>query len=636
MSDRAVTERDVSGSALTDTESEPTQAEAGRDLGTARSDRVTRRGFALLGRGIGEQKLLFTLSVIGSVLFGAMTVADAWVLGWVTEHVIRPSFARGEMTRGALAVGIALFLGVAVLRALGIIGRRLIGGIVFYRLIADHRRRVTRKYLILPMAWHHRHPTGQLLSNANADVEAAWAVFMPLPMAIGVIAMLVAAIIAMLAADIVLTIVGLIVFPALFAINVFYQRWLSPRVARAQSLRGDVSAVAHESFDGALVVKSLGREADETARFTGVTHELRDANIAVGRIRSMFDPLLEALPNFGILLVIVLGIGRVASGAADAGDVVQVAYLFTVVSFPVRAIGWVLGELPRSVVGWERVSSVLDERGSMTYGSGALPGSGPVALSIDDVTFGYVPSTGSGGSVGSASRNVLRGIDVSVAPGRVVAVVGATGSGKSTLTSLLTRLVDPQDGAILVDGVDIRELSHDELARAIAVVPQSTFLFDDSVRENVTLGGDFGDDEVWQALRTVQAADFVANLPAGLDAELGERGTTLSGGQRQRLSLARALVRRPRLLVMDDATSAVDPEVEQRILKALAAHTADDEGPTVLVVAYRKATIALADEVVFLDEGVIADRGSHAELVARSADYRDLVNAYDQAREATA
>ncbi|WP_396041854.1 ABC transporter ATP-binding protein [Aeromicrobium sp. UC242_57] len=337
----------------------------------------------------------------------------------------------------------------------------------------------------------------------------------------------------------------------------------------------------------------------------------------------MFDPLLEALPNIGILLVVILGVGRVASGAADPGDVVSVAYLFTVVAFPVRAIGWVLGELPRSVVSWERVDAVLQEQGSMPYGTASLPGSGPVSLDVDDLTFGFADS----------ARDVLRHIDLQVEPGKVVAVVGATGSGKSTLTSLLTRLVDPRDGAILVDGTDIRELSHDELARAIAVVPQGTFLFDDSVRENVTLGGDFSDDEVWSALRTVQAADFVASLPRGLDSELGERGTTLSGGQRQRLSLARALVRRPRLLVMDDATSAVDPEVEQRILKALAAHTSDSEGPTVLVVAYRKATIALADEVVFLDDGAIAARGSHDELVASSAAYRDLVNAYDQARE---
>ncbi|MCW2839680.1 MAG: transporter permease [Aeromicrobium sp.] len=588
---------------------------------------MTRRGFALLGRGIREQRLLFWVSVVGSVLFGFMTVADARVLGWATDHVIRPSFARGDVTEGALVAAIALFMAVAILRALGIVARRLVGGIVYYRLVAQYRRQVTRQYLTLPMAWHHRHPTGQLLSNANADVEGAWAVFMPLPMAIGVIAMLVAAIVEMVRADLVLTLVGLVVFPALFVINVFYQRWLSPKVAHAQSLRGSVSAVAHESFDGALVVKSLGRETDETNRFRDVSEELRDANIAVGRIRSIFDPLLEALPNIGILLVVILGVGRVASGAADPGDVVSVAYLFTVVAFPVRAIGWVLGELPRSVVSWERVESVLDERGSMPYGTRRLDGSGAVALDVDDVRFAF-PSTGS-----APAPDVLRDISFDVAPGRVVAVVGATGSGKSTLTSLLTRLVDPQDGRIAVDGVDIRDLTHDDLASAIAVVPQGTFLFDDSVRENVTLGGDFSDDEVWEALRAVQAAEFVAALPRGLDAELGERGTTLSGGQRQRLSLARALVRRPRLLVMDDATSAVDPEVEQRILKALAARTADGEGPTVLVVAYRKATIALADEVVFLDDGAIAARGTHAELVESSPDYRDLVNAYDQARE---
>jgi len=615
--------RGTSGRDETDGAGRATTEPNGSELGSARTDHITRRGFALLGRGIRQQQLLFWISVVGSVLFGFMTVADARVLGWATDHVIRPSFARGDVTEGALVAAVGLFMAVAILRALGIVARRLIGGILYYRLVAEYRRKVTRQYLTLPMSWHHRHPTGQLLSNANADVEGAWAVFMPLPMAIGVIAMLAAAIVEMVRADLVLTLVGLVVFPALFVINVFYQRWLSPKVAHAQALRGSVSAVAHESFDGALVVKSLGRESDETDRFRDVSQELRDANIAVGRIRSIFDPLLEALPNIGILLVVVLGVGRVASGAADPGDVVSVAYLFTVVAFPVRAIGWVLGELPRSVVSWERVDAVLQERGSMPYGPAALTGSGAVALGVRDVTFRFP----------DGDHDVLRHVGLDVAPGRVVAVVGATGSGKSTLTSLLTRLVDPQEGAITVDGTDIRELSHADLARAIAVVPQGTFLFDDSVRENITLGGDYSDAEVWEALRAVQGAAFVEALPRGLDSQLGERGTTLSGGQRQRLSLARALVRRPRLLVMDDATSAVDPEVEQRILQALAAQTADGEGPTVLVVAYRKATIALADEVVFLDDGAIAARGTHDELVEESAAYRDLVNAYDQARE---
>lgn len=609
-------------------ETKPESAQAD-NLGAARPS--TAQGMALLGRGIREQKKLFSLSVIGSVLFGAMTVADAWVLGWATDHAIRPSFARGDIAEGALVATALLFMTVAILRALGIIGRRLIGGIVFYRLIADYRRRVTRKYLELPMAWHHRHPTGQLLSNANADVEAVWAVFMPLPMAIGVIAMLVAAIVAMLAADVVLTLVGLVVFPALFIINIGYQRWLSPRVAHAQALRGSVSAVAHESFDGALVIKSLGREADETARFKRASDELRDANIAIGRVRSIFDPLLEALPNIGILLVILIGMGRVTSGAAAPGDVVQVAYLFTVVAFPVRAIGWVLGELPRSVVGWNRVRNVLDAEGSMQYGTDTLTGDGPVDVSVRDLSFHYGEGTSEDGP-----SDVLRHIGFDIEPGKVIAVVGATGSGKSTLTSLLTRLVDPDTGSIRIAGKDIRELTHQSLAETVAVVPQSTFLFDDSVRENVTLSADIPDEDVWAALRTVQADGFVSALAGGLDTELGERGTTLSGGQRQRLALARALVRHPRLLVMDDATSALDPNVEQRILRALADQTVDGNGPTVLVVAYRKATIALADEVLFLDEGAIADRGSHAELIGRSAAYRDLVDAYDQAREAQA
>lgn len=580
-----------------------------------------RRGLAVLAMGIREQKKLFTVAVIGSILYGAMTVADAWVLGWATDHVIRPSFERGEMLAGATATVIALFLGVAVLRAIGVIGRRLIGGIVFYRLIADYRRRVTRKYLSLPIAWHHRHPTGQLLSNANADVEAIWAVMMPLPMAVGVIAMLVVAVIAMLLADVVLTIVGLVIFPTLFAINVFYQRWLSPRVTYAQSLRGDVSAVAHESFDGALVVKSLGREAQETARFEAVSDKLRAANIEVGKIRSMFDPILEALPNIGILLVIVLGLDRVASGAADAGDVVQVAYLFTVVAFPLRAFGWVLGELPRSVVGWDRVSNVLNAQGQMVYGDQQIEPVDAVRLDVEGVSFGYKPG-----------KPVLRDIGFSIEPGKVVAIVGATAAGKSTLSSLLVRLVDPERGSISINGINLTDLRHDALADAIAIVPQSTFLFDDTVRENVTLGAPISQEDVWEALRTVQAEEFVRALPGGLDAELGERGTSLSGGQRQRIALARALAHRPGLLIMDDATSALDPDVEQRILKQLAASTAGGEGPTVLVVAYRKATIALADEVLFMRDGKIVDRGTHADLRQRSSAYRDLVDAYDQNR----
>ncbi|MDX6247552.1 MAG: ATP-binding cassette, subfamily bacterial [Kribbellaceae bacterium] len=581
---------------------------------------VTRRGFAVLRVAISEEPWVFAFSVLASALYGAMTVADGWALGWATDHVIRPALERGDTTFGAVASLISLFLGIAVLRAIGVVGRRVGAGVMQFRLQATYRQRVTRQYLKLPLEWHHRHPTGQLLSNANADVESTWYPIAPLPMAVGVIAMLAFATAAMFAADPWLALVGCLVFPLVFVANVIFQRTLQPLATRAQELRADVSEVAHESFDGALVVKTLGREAAETERFKQPTFALQDANIAVNRARGAFDPVIEGLPRIGVLAVLLVGVGRVRSGAADAGDVVQVAFLFTLIGFPIRALGWVLGELPRSVVGWDRVQRVLTAEGGMDYGSERLTSSGAARLEVADVRFGYLPD-----------RDVLAGVNFTVEPGRTVAVVGPTGAGKSTMTTLLTRLVDPEEGSVKVDGLDLRTLARDELAGSVALVAQTAFLFDDTIRGNITLGGDYSDEDAWDSLRIAQGDGFVKSLPNGLDTKVGERGTTLSGGQRQRIALARALVRRPRLLILDDATSAVDPQVEARILAGLrSAVQGAGADTTVLVIAYRKATISLADEVLFLDEGRIADHGSHLELQERSAAYRELVDAYEK------
>jgi ATP-binding cassette subfamily B protein len=577
---------------------------------------VLRRGFAVLWVAVRQEPRIFVVSVLGSALFGGMVVATAYIIGAITGRVIVPGIESGEVSTAALAAAAAVILGVSVLRVVGIFGRRLGAGGMQYRMQARYRREVTRRYLDLPLSWHHRHPTGSLLSNANADVEAAWFPIAPFPFAVGTVIMLVVATGALFATDWVLALVGLLVFPAVFAVNVAYSRRMSPRMTRAQRLRAELSALAHESFDGALVVKTLGREGSEADRFGTKAAELRDALVAVGRVRGLFDPAMDALPQLGTLVVLLVGAMRLNAGVVSVQDVVSVAFLFTVLAFPIRAIGWVLGELPRSVVGWDRIQGVLTATGSMPYGSAPAPdATGPATLELRGVAFAYDEAP------------VLREVTFEVPAGRTVAVVGPTGSGKSTLMSLVARLVDPADGDVRLDGVDVRELRRGALAEAVALVPQTTFVFDDSVRGNVTLGADLGDEEVWEALRLAQADRFVRALPEGLDTMVGERGASLSGGQRQRLALARALVRRPRLLVLDDATSAVDPAVEQAILAGLRSR----EGTSVLVVAYRRATISLADEVVFLDHGRVVARGSHAELLSRVPGYVNLVTAYEEA-----
>lgn len=576
---------------------------------------VMRQGLGVLGVAIRTEKAVFAIAVLASGLYGGMTVASAWALGWATENAVLPAFEQGDITSGVLWSATLLIMGTALLKSIGVAGRRIFAGVVQYRMQARSRRDVTKQYLRLPLSWHHQHPTGQLLSNASADAEAAWAPLAPLPMAVGVIVMLFTAAIAMLFTDPALALVGFLIFPAIAVLNLIYQRKLSPLATRAQQLRAEVSEIAHESFDGALVVKTLGREALETERFQRRAHELRDANIAVGRVRGLFDPMLEALPTLGVLVVLAVGAMRLSSGSINSGELVQVAYLFTLLSFPIRALGWVLAELPRSVVGWTRVQAVLDASGSMEYGSAEPAGTRPASLQVDDVSYAYGDS------------EVLHGVSFDVAAGRTVALVGPTGSGKSTLTQLLVRLVDPGDGAVRLDGEDLRELAYGAIARSAALVPQQTFLFDDTVRGNVALGLEVTDEEVWAALRLAQADGFVARLSDGLETRVGERGTTLSGGQRQRIALARAIVRRPRLLILDDATSSVDPQVEAKILYGLRDSA---ESSTTIVVAYRMATIALADEVVFLERGRVGDRGTHEELLARSEGYRNLVTAYER------
>ncbi len=592
---------------------------------------VVRRSAQLIGRGMRAHPVTYVLAVGLSGVFGAATVAVSQVLGAVTDRVVVPALDGDADARGDIGLAGLALVAVAVTLAVGVAGRRIFAGVGYSDIGADHRRGVTRQYLRLPLSWHRRHPTGQLLANASSDVEAATGVFNPLPFALGVVVMIVVAAVALFAVDPWIALTALAVLPLAVLANVVFQRYMTPAVTRAQQLRATVSDVAHESFEAALLVKSLGTADREEARFAGKADELRAANVRVGQVRAMFDPVIELLPSLGTLAVLLVGAHRAAAGAVGPGDIVSAGYLLTLMAVPVRAFGWVLGELPRALVGYDRIARVLDARSDLPPGTVRLaPATRGLMVELRDVT---VTVAGTEGPV-----DLLAGVDLALGPGRTVALVGPTGSGKSTLAGLLARLRDPERGRVLLDGVDLRDLRPDDVAAQVAFVAQQTFIFEDSVRANVTLADADDpaaptDDEVWAALATARVDHVVRSLPDGLDAPLGERGANLSGGQRQRLAIARALVRRPRLLVLDDATSAVDPRVEQQILRALGSAWGPGSGPTVLLVAYRMSSVLLADEVVHLAAGTVVDRGTHEALLARDPGYAELATAYQRDSE---
>ncbi|MGH9228911.1 MAG: ABC transporter ATP-binding protein, partial [Acidimicrobiales bacterium] len=458
----------------------------------------------------------------------------------------------------------------------------------------------------------------QLLAHADADVERAITVIMPLPLSLGVVVLIGLSIVSLALIDPLLMLVGLALFPSLAILNQIYSRRVEAPAGHTQARLGEVSSVAHESFEGALLVKTLGLEAREVERLAGAARELRTARLAVGRLRATFEPVLDALPSLGTIALLALGAWRVSEGVISTGQLVQAMALFTILTFPMRVVGFLLEEMPRAVVASDRIAGVLGAptRPTPAEGAGTPLPEGPLAVDVRALRFAY-----------SADADpVLASVDLTLTRGEVVALVGATGSGKSTLCHLLAHLYQPTAGSVRLGDVELAAAEKASLRSTVALVFQEAFLFASSVRENLALGWPASDDELRWALDAARARRFVDRLPTGLDQQLGERGVTLSGGQRQRLALARALLRRPGLLMLDDATSAVDPTVERQILDGLP----DALRATTLVVAHRVSTIALADRVLFLDGGHIAASGTHQELLGSVPAYAALARAYER------
>jgi len=571
------------------------------------------RGLRIIGSYIRTHPLPFTISVSGASMYALMTVATSVVLGKVTDRVLLPAFQRG-VNGGTIVGGVVAIMAVAVIRAAGIIMRRYFAGMTGSRMKRTLAGRVVDCYQKLPLAYHRAQPTGELMAHAEADVQASTEVIHPLPYTIAVILLILFAAITLILTDPFMAIIGCSILPGLALINRVYTRKVEGPATRAQQRIGDVSTVAHESLDGAMVVKTLGREQAEVARLAQKAEALRDERIHMGSLRAAFEPSFEAIPALGIVLLIAVGSWRVSRHAISVGQLVQFVSLFELLAFPMRLIGFVLSDIPRAVVGHDRIQGVLAEPISLPPATEAfgLP-DGPLGVSARSVSFAY------------GENRVLRELSMEVEPNESIAVVGATGSGKSTLAQLLVRLADPDDGSIRLGDVDLRHADAAAIRRTAAIVFQESFLFASSIRDNVALERTVPDEEIRWAAQLCQAHQFITELPHGYDTVLGERGVTLSGGQRQRVALARALVRRPRLLILDDATSACDPTVESAILDALKR----DLRTTLIVIAYRVSTISLADRVVFLEDGRIAAEGTHAELL-RYGPYETMVRAYER------
>ena len=576
---------------------------------------VTREGWRLL---------IATLRLQVRGLSMGAGVGLAWTLGKVAV----PQLTRLAIDNGIEKDGSLIFWTMLILAAATVAG--------FFaacrRYFAFRESRLTESYLRerlfaqiqgLHVGFHDKAQTGQLMSRSSSDLQQVQGFVVNIPIFVSQITMVLGVVVILFFSDPMLAAVSLAPLPF---INVSARRFsnkIHPAVLAVQQEQAQLANVVEETVSGVRVIKGFGAEGVQQAKLQTEADDIRRESMKAAYIRSRFLPAIDLLPSLGLVAVLGLGGHRVITGDMTLGGLVAFNTYLTMLIWPMRNIGMTIAFGQRAASALLRVNEILSAEPAITDPSKPkrLPKNGLAqptgALSFQNVRFGY--------DIGHTDVRVLEGLTLEVQPGESVAIVGATGSGKSTIARLLLRFYDPQTGGIALDGIDLRELKLSELRRSVGVVFEDTLLFHDTVSSNIAFAKPGIDsDVVIRAAKLAGAHEFIMQLPEKYDTVLGERGFSLSGGQRQRIAIARAIVADPRVLVLDDATSAVDPTKEHEIRDALATVM---RGRTTLVIAHRPATIELADRAVLLDNGVIAASGSHHELLETNEKYREVLAA---------
>jgi ABC-type multidrug transport system fused ATPase/permease subunit len=571
------------------------------------SDVPYRRTFVRLLGFLRPYRWSLLVSTVLAVLSQAAAIG---IVVLVSETIDSIEAGSGTTVLAWMVAGIVV---VGVLKAAFMVGRRIISGRQALGIEKDMREGLYAHLLRLSFGFYDRHQTGQLMSRATIDLQSVrFFLGFGLIFFFQHVLTIVSVTVVLFVVEWRLALIVLAITPVVVAVAYRYSHVAHPVLRDVQQRLGEVATVAEESIVGVHVVKAFAQEERRQEEFERASGGVFAETVRAFRQRALYVPLLSFLPLLAQAAVLLAAGRMVVSGSLTLGQFFLFNLLLAMLIVPLRSLGMWIGQAQRATASGERIFEVMDEPEGVEDrpGATALP-TGPGGISFERVSFGYVPD-----------RPVLENVDLELAPGRTVALIGHTGSGKTTLAALVPRFYDASEGRLLVDGVDVRDVTRRSLRREIGVISQDPFLFSATVRENIAFGVlDATDEQVEQAARAAQAHEFVEQLPQGYETVIGERGITLSGGQRQRLAIARALVIDPRILILDDATASVDATTEAEIRAGLTEAMRDR---TTIIIAHRLSTIALADEVVVLDHGRIAARGTHAELLATNAVYQEI------------